>query len=335
MQVRHTLFKERREHIMKQKKWMSVILLAALCTAAVTGCGNKEATAVTANAIAEASICNKAFDAYDKEVKELGVVVQAPSETELNELSRLETYEINPSSETVLIVPKYNGSNITVSEVTSDEKGNLIMGNVLYEKEDTTDYYGLRLDALKSEGVPAAAVTIRYGDTSSTYYLAASGKASEEKTTYLKPDVKEEAVLEESAEQVTVAALADENYLANMNLVKETNIDVDGDGSPEKVQAYTTALVEEGVVMADDSQEYAIVVEKEGKRYPLSERGFIQLGTIDYRAYEDFEQSAKAHIMVETYTTAELKIIDFTYDATEDTFVGEVLCEKNNINNLN
>ena len=321
---------------MKQKKWMAGLMLAILCITAA-GCANKgEAPAVTADAIAEASICNKAFDAYDKEVKELGVIVQAPSDAELSNLSKLETYEVDSQGEALLIVPKYNGSNITISEVDSDESGNLKIGKTLYEKEATTDYYGLRVDTLKSEGIPKVAVTICYDNISSTYYFVSEGKDAEEKTIYLEPNNKEEAALENetSENRVTVAAMTDDEYLVNMNLIKETEIDVDSDGIAEKVQAYTTAPVESGEVMADDNQEYAVVIEKDGKLYPLSERQSIQLGNITYKAYEDFDQNAKAHVMLETYTTAELRVVDFTYDASTDMFIGEVLCEKGNINNL-
>lgn len=72
-----------------------------------------------------------------------------------------------------LVLPQYNHSAVMVSALTwQEETGELVPGEIQYECRDTPEDYGLLLEILVPEGIPALRVTVTGGGITANYDIS-------------------------------------------------------------------------------------------------------------------------------------------------------------------
>ena len=118
-------------------------------------------------------------------------------------------------------------------------------------------------------------------------------------------------------------------YLEGLNLFKQTEVStVDGE---ILINLYVDAQVDDqGELILDDGQEWALVAHKDDVVYPLIPRTYIQNGELNYTVYTDYEESDKLHIIGQLSASAEMHYYDFTYE--DNTFNRKTIFEASNIN---
>lgn len=106
--------------------------------------------------------------------------------------------------------------------------------------------------------------------------------------------------------------------IENLTLLDEYEFDFDGDGKPEKVNMYTSALKDkDGEIMWDDGQRWLFVVHNEDKDYVLFD-DYVQIGSIKSFVYTIDDQFYIASV---TTATANLTLKSYLYSKENDSFV--------------
>ena len=244
--------------------------------------------------IVEGGNYNTVYEHFNEQINELGLLINGPDETVTEFLSDLEVYNhVNDSSESMLIIPKYNGSKVTVSTVEYTGTG-FITKDTVYVKEATTEGYGLHLYAYRSEGIPELMVTVTYKNKSINYLVQADGRIGNEGIEYLTLEPEEEIF---GIEGEVVSPIQDPNYLEGMTRLSRFEVDFDGDGQQDVVEVYSDCYLDDnGYPLLDDGQVWTLIVRKDDVIYPLFEKGYIQLGGIEYKVYSDYRDNSKVHI---------------------------------------
>lgn len=120
--------------------------------------------------------------------------------------------------------------------------------------------------------------------------------------------------------------------LEGLNLWDSCEVDIDQDGIEEFIELYCAAeKSKEGTYFLDDGQEWALVVRDDEKVYPLFERSYIQLGRIDYVAYEDYEKEQFC-LQISCKAGAEIWTNEYSFNREVEVFEKVVIDNKNNIN---
>ncbi len=135
------------------KNWKTFIYVCSIMSILLIGCQSQKVEEVPSESpkptvtdtVSEQSIYNKSFESYNN-ITELGLIIKAPTEEDLSHLNTLEHYEYTNTNESMLIIPKYNGSKITVSTVEYTGE-RYIAKDVLFTQEATPEGYGLLLKA--------------------------------------------------------------------------------------------------------------------------------------------------------------------------------------------
>lgn len=317
--------------------WKNLVLACSIMSMLLVGCQTQKVEEVPSSspaptateAVLEESIYNKAFENYGN-VTELGLIINAPNEEDLSHLNTLEQYEHTSTNQSMLIIPKYNGSKITISTVEYTGE-RYIAKDVLFTQESTTDGYGLLLKTNRPEGIPQIIVTITYNKKSAEELIINNGQESNTEIKYLK--LENEASKKKEGDLVT--PIQDATYLQGLNRFSSYEIDVDKDGNNETIEVYCNGdITPDGEYLFDDGQDWALILRKGDKIYPLFEKSYIQLGRLEYTAYIDYDEYEKVHIIVAYKTGATIIYYDCTFDEESGHILRNQLYEANNINIL-
>lgn len=122
----------------------------------------------------EEPLYNTAFEKYTKD-EGVALIINEPEEEIVEGLTKLETYIHHENSEKLLIIPKYNGSEIEVKKVAFDGE-KLVENESLYANTSTEDGYGLLIETFRPEGIPELLIRVTIGDKEVSYVIAEDGK---------------------------------------------------------------------------------------------------------------------------------------------------------------
>lgn len=324
---------------MRQSKGWLVVLVWGAMLLALVGCKqqpkepdiltsehNTEAEQNQKNEGAQSSIYNTAFEAYN-DITELAVIINNPTSEDLSKLTTVDTYG-DDKQQSMLIIPKYNGSKITVS--TAEYTGEQYIAKTdLFTKEATTEGYGLRLYANRPEGIPELIVTINYQKVNRRYVISSNGKDGNIGIEYLR--VETENTLEQQGD--LISPIQDTTYTEGLNLFSRTTIDIDSDGENEAVEVYCDGEIDEnGDYLMDDGQNWALILRKDDAIYPLFNKEYIQIGGLQYAIYQDYDDYDKVHIIIEYKSGTALYYYDCTYDNKSGDILRNDFFEARNIN---
>lgn len=274
---------------------------------------------------------NGVFEEYNEDITELGLVINSPDDETISSFNKLEIHEYADTKESMIIVPKYNDSKVTISkaEYTGER---FIAKETLYTKELTEEGYGLLLYAMRPEGIPEIMVTITHENKSIDYLISEDGKNGNEGIEYLRLKSDD---LEINHQSEVVTAIKDEKYLEGLNLFSSFGIDFDLDGKEEKLEVYCQGeITSDGVQMLDDGQTWTLIVKKGDEIYPLFDKNYIQLGGLEYTVYTDYDDYERIHVLFEYNAGAGVIIYDCVYDPEENGFIRTTIHSADNINIL-
>lgn len=330
---------ERSEMMKYTQKWRTLLAIGIICSMSLVGCNQttqepqEEVTPIApveTGAVSKESIYNNVYEEYNH-LAELGVIINNPTDEDLNRLNTLEKYVFDQNaSDTMLIIPKYNGTKITVSTVEYTGE-RYIEKDVLYSIDSTGDGYGLLLQADRVEGTAQIIVNIAYEGKSSQYPVVPN-KDGNNGNEYLRIDT--EDMKPQEGNVITPEVNAD-TYLDGLNCFSRSEVDMDGDGNNETIEVYCQGQMDgEGNYLLDDGQEWTIVLRHDNQIYPLFERSYIQLGGLEYSIYKDYNDYERVHIIVTYNTEAAIMYYDCTYDEESGFIRRESLFEANNISKL-
>lgn len=320
------------------KRWSTLFLMSCIVSMCISGCHEKKPIQDSSNpsgtelntVTSHDSMYNESYELYN-EITDLGVVITSPSEKELSSIKTVETYSSEQNGrDSILIIPKYNGSKIIVSKVEYTGE-RYIPKETIYTEENTPADYGLLLKTNCTEGIPRNIVTVSYQNKSCEYLVVYDGKNGDDAVTYLR--VGAEAI--EGEEGDLIAPIQDDTYLEGLNLFSSYEVDLDQDGENEKVEVYCQGDISPtGEYIMDDGEQWAMVVKKGDTIYPIFERNYIQLGGLEYTVYVDYDDYERVHIIVTYKSGASLIYYDCTYDTETQKMKRVEFYEAGNINKL-
>lgn len=326
---------------MKQIQKLKTLLIIGTLGVTLVGCNQvkskvpEETTStapVVTTTVSDKNIYNNSYEKYNN-VTDLGVIINSPSEEELSQFSALEYFEYDKdTNEKMLVIPKYNGTKITVSSV--DYNGErYITKDVLYSVDATPEGYGLVIKANRPDGVVKIAIDLIY-DGKSVERLIGENESKGDRKDYEYMKVEAEGEKDAEGDLITPRLDAD-TYLEGLNRFDSYNVDMDKDGNDETLEVYCQAKVDnQGNYMLDDGNEWTLILRKGDKIYPLFNKSFIQLGGLEYTIYEDSDDYDRIHIMVAYNTGAAIMYNDCTYDEESGLILRSSLFEANNINKI-
>ena len=284
------------------RKWLNFLVAGSMMSVILVGCGEKNIqpapnstpAPTIEETISESSIYNVAYENYNN-ITELGIIINTPTDEDLGHLSTLDSYVYEESAkESMLIVPKYNGSKITISKVEYTGE-RYIPKEVLYTKEATTEGYGLLVKANYPEGIPQIVITVSYQNKSCEYIVMYDGRNGNEGVKYLKVETE----IGKKQEGDLITPVQDVTYLEGLNRFSSYEVDMDKDGNNESIEVYCQGeITETGEYLFDDGQQWALVLRKGNEIYPLFEKNYIQLGGLEYTVYVDYDDYEKIHVIV-------------------------------------
>jgi len=331
---------ERSEMMKHIQKWQSLAVIGTIFTMSLVGCNeaqvedNKEVIVTPPTVtVTEESIYNNAYESYDN-ITDFGVVINEPTEEELNQLGTVEEYEYDKNAtESILIIPKYNGTKITVNTVEYTGE-RYITKDVLYSVESTPEGYGLLIKANRPEGMAQIGVYVTYKEKYVEHIIEAdNGKDGESSKEFLKIDPENTNKIEEDIIKPEANA---STYLEGLTRYNAYEVDMDQDGKMETIEVYCqSGMDENGRYLLDDGQDWALILRKGDEIYPLFEKSFIQLGGLEYMVYEDCDNYNRKHIIIYYNTGAAIMYYDCTYDEESGYIRRDNLYEASNISKLN
>ncbi len=324
----------------QQRKWAVFLIMSLIVSTFLVGCNGEngpkptqeiESPSPTATAETTESSYNSAFEKYNNNITELGLVINAPDQEAINSLPQVETYKQMDTKDNLMIIPKYNGSKITISKVEYTGE-RFIAKDTLYAKEGTPEGYGLLLYAIRPEGIPQIMITVTYKNKSIDYVIAEDGKNGHEGIEYLKLET-DDMGMTHSGEMIT--PIQDATYLEGLNRFSSFDVDFDLDGSNETIEVYCQGeITDDGSYFLDDGQVWTLVVKKGDDIYPLFEKSYIQLGGLEYLVYIDYNDYERVHVLVQYKAGAGMMTFDCVYDEETGNFRRDTVYEASNINIL-
>lgn len=333
------LLLDERGKTMKINKSWHVFLIASLAVSTLlSGCQSNTTeqvptsspTSSTQETVSEKSIYNPAYENYNN-ITELGIIINTPSEEDLGCLNIVDSYVYEENEKnSLLVIPKYNGSKITISKVEYTGE-RYIAKDVLFTKESTQEGYGLLVKASEPEGIPQIVITVTYQNKSCEHIVMYDGQNGNESIKYLK--IENEAGKKQEGDLIT--PIQDATYLQDLNRFSTYEIDIDKDGNNEAIEVYCQSEIEpDGTYLFDDGQQWALVLRKGEEIYPLFEKSYIQLGGLEYTVYVDYDNYEQVHVIVTYKSGANIIYYDCTYDEESGNILRNAFYEANNINLL-
>lgn len=327
---------------MKQiHKWQAFLVTGTILAMSLVGCNSvqsegqeevKPTAPVVTTTVSDESIYNNAYEAYNN-VTDLGVIINSPTEEDLSRLKTLDEYNYDENAnETMLVIPKYNGTKITVSSVEYTGE-RYITKDVLYSVDSTTEGYGLLIKVNKSEGIAQIAIDVTYKEKTIEHIIEpTNGKEGSNDNEYLKVETEDKSLSE--GDLITPESDAS-TYLEGLNCFSRYEIDMDKDGTDETIEVYCQGQIDEsGNYILDDGQQWALILRKGDEIYPLFEKSYIQLGGLEYTIYEDYDDYERLHIIITYNTGAALMYYDCVYDEESGYIRRENIYEAGYINKI-
>jgi len=327
---------------MKRNKKRHIFLLSGLLMLALSGCvaQSQAPNTVVSNISSEMpstsvkqsqeniseSIYNETFEQYNN-ITELAVIINNPTEEDLSRVKVPDQYG-DDKLESMLIIPKYNGSKITIStaEYTGEQ---YIAKEDLFTVESTPSGYGLRLFANRPEGIPELIITISYQKVNRRYVVTSNGKDGNTGIEYLRvePDTNNEK------QGDPISPIQDEKYMSGLNLFSSSDLDIDNDGENETLEVYCEGSIGvDGEYLLDDGENWTVILRKGENIYPLFDKAYIQFGKIQYAIYQDYNDYDRTHVIVECKTGTAVYYYDCTYDEESGNILRNNFFDANNIN---
>lgn len=115
----------------------------------------------------------------------VALLLNQPGDDVLEKIEKLDTYSYDQSGNTVLVVPRYEGSNVELNTLRVNENGELEKAGTIYTKENIEDGYALFLFADRPEGMPSLSVSVTYEGMTSRYMLNYEGKSGTPELEYV------------------------------------------------------------------------------------------------------------------------------------------------------
>lgn len=314
------------------KKKLSILGMCFVLLAIITGCKDssidqgKEVAQQIEVVSKEEPLYNTAFEKYAED-EVVALIINEPGEEVIKGLTSLETYTHYKDIEQLLVIPKYNGTKIEVKKVIFDGE-KIVEGETLYIKPHTGDDYGLLIETVRPEGIPELLVSVSMGNRRATYTISENGKDGVPALMYLRVDeenqMKQEIENEEVDEEVQIIYPIEEgNSLEDYTLLNVNEVDIDNDKQMEEVEVYcTAALGENGALVMDDGNRWKLIVHKGEQLYPVFD-GFIQLGKLEYKVYQEYGDTTVFHLLISNAQGAGLKMFDCYYDENQDAFISK------------
>lgn len=327
---------------MKLNKKRHIFLLSGLLMLALSGCMAQNqapntvvsdvSSGTTSNSDTPSqedmsrSIYNETFEQYN-DITELAVIINNPTEEDLSRVKVTDQFGDN-KQESMLIIPKYNGSKITIStaEYTGEQ---YIAKEDLFTVESTPSGYGLKLYANRPEGIPELIITISYQKVNRRYVVASNGKDGNTGIEYLRvePDTSS------GKQGDLISPVQDANYVSGLNLFSSSDLDIDNDGEVEKLEVYCEGSIgSNGEYLLDDGQNWTLILRKGEKIFPLFDKAYIQFGKIQYAIYQDYNDYDRMHVIVECKTGTAIYYYDCTYDEESGNMLRNNFFDASNIN---
>jgi len=264
----------------------------------------------------------------DTDITQLGVIINQPEDQDLKKITKLDTYEHEADNESLLVIPKYNGTKITVMtlEYVDDQ---LKPKDSVYTNENTVDGFGLLIKAVRAEVIPQLMLRLEYKGKNLDYLISANLKDGDPKLEYLTVKPIEAIQGEDTYEMIS--AIQDTQYTQGLNLIDSCSYDINQDGKEESVELYSKASKDEnGKLMLDDGQEWTLIVKQADKIYPVFERQYVQLGVPQYTAYTSYGDD-RFHLFINATQGAGMVLYDCYYDSQTDSFKRAIINEMQDI----
>lgn len=328
---------------MKQNRKWRVFLLSGLLMVTIVGCTTNKQGAEEVIAKQEVeqpvkeqshndqnvinNIYNDAFDTYN-DITELAVIINHPTQEDLSHIDNLGTYG-EDKGESMLIIPKYNGSKITVStaEYTGEQ---YIAKDDLFVNESTPQGYGLCLYA-KRPTIPEMIITINYQKVNCRYVVTSNGKDGNTEIEYLRVETDKSSTKQGDM----IAPTEEAQYTKGLSLFDSYEVDIDNDGENESVEVYCDGMIDpNGEYLLDDGQNWTMILRKGDAIYPLFDKAYIQFGKLQYAVYQDGNEYDKTHILIECKSGAAVYYYDCTYDEESGNMLRNNFFDASNINML-
>lgn len=309
------------------KKRLGLLIIGLAMAMLSTGCAKvgveQDLTQVESSGqVNTGCIYNTAFEKYAED-EELGIIINEPTQEELGKITQLDTYKHVENSEKMLIIPKYKGSHVIIRKVEFDDNG-IAVKETVYSQEQTEDNYGLLLETVRPEGIPELMLTITTDEKSIDYLVAYNGKEGTQPIEYLILEADE--TIKENEEIKVIEPMLEGDYLEGYNLLDQREVDIDYDEVMESLEVYSTAGYDEnGMLLMDDGQEWALIVRKGDQIYPVFERDYIQLGKLEYKTYTEYLEEDIFHLLISKVQGAGIIMYDCYYDQAQDAFVSEIV----------
>lgn len=314
------------------KKKQFILGMCFILLAIMTGCRDssidqgKEIVQQEEVVSKEEPLYNTAFEKYDED-EVIALILDQPGDEIVEGLTQLETYTHHKDIGRLLIIPKYNGTKIEVKKVIFDGE-KILEGETLYTKSYTGDNYGLLIETNRPEGIPELLVSVSIENRQATYIIAENGKDGVPALGYLEANeedqMKQEIENEEVDEQVQIIYPIEEgDSLQDYTLLNVNEVDIDNDEQMETIEVYCQAsLNEDGELVMDDGNGWKLVVRKDEQLYPVFD-GFIQLGKLEYKGYEEYGDTTVFHLLISKVQGAGLTMYDCYYDENQDAFISK------------
>lgn len=328
---------------MKQNRKWRVFLLSGLLMVTMVGCtDNKQKVeeVISKEPIEQSvkeeshndknvmnTIYNDAFETYN-DITELAVIINNPTKEELSHIDNLGAYG-EDKGESMLIIPKYNGSKITVStaEYTGEQ---YIAKDDLFVNESTPDGYGLHLYA-KRPAIPEMTITISYQNANYCYVVTSNGKDGNNRIEHVRVETDKGS----TKQGEMIAPTEEKDYTKGLSLFDGFEVDVDNDGENESVEVYCDGMIDpNGEYQLDDGQNWTMILRKGDAIYPLFDKAYIQFGKLQYAVYQDGNEYDKTHILIECKSGAAVYYYDCTYDEETGNMLRNNFFDASNINML-
>ncbi len=118
----------------------------------------------------------------------LATVIDNPTPEKVAQYEAAESYEYDQSGESLLLIPKREGTRVTIDTMSFDEKqSEFVPVKTIYDKTSAKGY-ALWLKALRPEGGPQLCITLQVGGVTANYYVTYNGQDGNESDVEIYPD---------------------------------------------------------------------------------------------------------------------------------------------------
>ena len=159
-----------------QKRWsiLAILILLCLLLAACQPAETQQEPPISPSRNDEETPQADAYAYFGAEAPEdaLGLIVNFPTEEDLAQIEISESAPLLTDGETMLIVPRYAGSQVELWSLRDDDAANMVFDEMLYEKANTPEGFVLETELIRAEGMPVFGLRISYSPSAGGMQLA-------------------------------------------------------------------------------------------------------------------------------------------------------------------